>query len=293
MSPHPGLVQAYFELTKPRISTLLIIVAIGAFLIATPESQDWWGLVKTFVAVSTLSAGIFALNHFMERGHDRLMVRTRDRPLPSGRLKEREVLIFGLSLTFFGILFSALFANLLTGALALFVAASYLLVYTPLKYRTAWHTALGAFPGAVPPLAGWAVATGRLDPDAWILGGILFFWQFPHFISIEMIYKDDYERAGVRVLPVVDKRGGKVAFEVISTLLLLIVVSLLPFATGLGGLLYTIGAGLSGLAFLAAGVAAVATRQKKHAKLLLRASVFYLPLLFLLLFLDIFGRGLF
>lgn len=276
-------VTAYFELTKPRIASLLLIVAVVAFLIATRGAFHLRHLVDTILVVATLAAGIFALNQYLERETDALMRRTRDRPLPSGRLRPAEALVFGLGMTVFSVLYADLAVNILMALLAFLVAVGYLAVYTPLKARTHFHTALGALPGAAPPLMGWAAAVGHLDANAWILFGILFFWQFPHFLSIEMIYRDDYARAGIKVLPVVDHSGRLTAFQVVASLLLLLVVSLLPALTGLGGPIYLAGAAILGVLFLAAGIRAVVTRAGLHARYLLRSSIIYLPFLYALL----------
>jgi len=275
--------DAYFELAKPRITTLLLIVALVSYTIASGTSWTGWGFAVVLVSVGTLGSGIFALNHYFERRQDAKMVRTRDRPVPSGRVGPVAAQVFGWGFTLFGIGFSFLAANPLTGALALFTAVSYLAVYTPLKYRTSLHTALGALPGAVPPLAGWAVATGGLDLYAWVLFGVLFLWQFPHFLSIEMIYRDDYAKADVKVLPVVDRTGRWVTFQVVGATVLLIAVSVSPLLLGIGG---WITAGLNavlGAGLLYFGVRAVTTREKLDSRYLLRASVLYLPLVFLIL----------
>jgi len=237
-----------------------------------------------FLSVGSLGTGIFALNHFFERHQDAIMVRTRDRPLPSGRVGPVAAQVFGWSFTLFGIAFSFLASNVLTGLIAVFTAVSYLAIYTPLKYKTSWHTALGAFPGAVPPLAGWAVATGHLDLYAWVLFGVLFLWQFPHFLSIEMMYRDDYAKAEVKVLPVTDTSGVFVAWEVVVSLLLLIVLSVVPLFLGIGTWITAAGNLALGFGFLWFGVRAIRTKEKMPARHLLRASVSYLPLVFLLLF---------
>lgn len=277
---------AYFELTKPRITSLLLIVAVAAFLSAADGPIDVPRFLQMILVVATLAAGIFALNHFMERDSDALMLRTRSRPLPSGRLRPAEALVFGLVLTTFSILFAGVEVNLLMALLSFLVAFGYLAVYTPLKARTPFHTALGALPGAAPPLLGWAAAVGALDADAWILFGILFFWQFPHFLSIEMMYRDDYARAGIKVLPVVDKTGRLTAFQVVVSLTLLLGLSILPVTTGRGGPIYLAGAVILGAGFLAAGILAVTTRKKIHERYLLRASIIYLPALLGLLLLS-------
>lgn len=286
MSLSSERVKAYFELTKPRISLLLLIVAVAAYFIAANGQVSWFGFAMMVLSVACLASGIFTLNHYMERDRDALMVRTRKRPLPSGRLLPVHALRFGIVLTTVSFVISGVFINLLSMALYVFVAVSYLLVYTPLKYKTPFHTALGALSGAMPPLIGWAAATGGLPIDAWILAGVLFLWQFPHFLSIDMIYKEDYEKAGILVLPVVDKTGVQTALQVIVALVALIAVSILPIFTGLAKLPYVVGASVLGLVFLVAGIRAVATREKMHAKHLLRASVLYLPLLFIFLIIN-------
>lgn len=276
--------DAYFEMAKPRITALLLVVALVSYSIAAGSSWSWWGFFVVFLSVGTLGTGIFALNHWFERHQDALMVRTRDRPVPSGKVGPLAAQLFGWGFTLFGVAFSFAAANVLTGALSVFTAVTYLAVYTPLKYKTAFHTALGALPGAVPPLAGWAVATGGLDLYAWVLFGVLFLWQFPHFLSIEMMYKDDYARADVKVLPVVDQTGVATAWQVVGASVLLLGVSVSPLFLGVGTWITAALNAALGLGFLWYGWKAVATREKKAAKGLLRASVTYLPLVFLVLY---------
>jgi len=271
-------------LAKPRITALLLIVALASYSIAAADSWSWWGFLVVFISVGSLGTGIFALNHWFERHKDALMLRTRERPVPSGRVSSVAAQLFGWGFTLLGLAVSFFAANVLTGLIALFTAVSYLAVYTPLKYKTAYHTALGALPGAVPPLAGWAVATGGLDLYAWVLFGVLFLWQFPHFLSIEMIYKDDYAKADIKVLPVVDKTGIHVAWQVIGSLILLLLVSVSPLFLGIGSWVTAAANGLLGLGFLWFGVQAIRTRAKMAARYLLRASVIYLPLVFLMLY---------
>lgn len=278
--------DAYFEMAKPRITALLLVVALASYSIAAGTQWNWWGFTVVFLSVGSLGTGIFALNHWFERHKDALMVRTRDRPVPSGRVGALGAQLFGWGFTAFGVVISFAAANPLTGALALFTAVSYLAVYTPLKYKTTFHTALGALPGAVPPLAGWAVATGSLDAYAWVLFAVLFFWQFPHFLSIEMIYQDDYAKADVRVVPVVDRSGQATSLQVIGATVLLMAASVAPWMLGVGTWISAVLNATLGLGFLVVGLRAVLTREKRAAKHLLRASVAYLPLVFLVLFLH-------
>ncbi len=200
--------KAYLELTKPRITLLVLAVSIASFYLASPGVVAWPRLLLTVLGTTLLAFGVFALNHYGERDTDGMMRRTDRRPLPGKRLTPREVLSFGASLTAAAVILTGATLGWVAGAVALFTFVSYVLVYTPLKRRTAFHTALGALSGATPPLLGWAGATGTVDLNAWILFGILFFWQFPHFLAIEMMYRDDYAAAGIKVLPVTDASGG-------------------------------------------------------------------------------------
>ena len=289
--PAIGRLRAYLELAKPRISSLILIVTASSFFVAEGGIAQLPRALVTLAVTAALAAGIFSLNHYLERDRDALMRRTAGRPLPSGRIGAREALVFGSVCTAAALAAAFLFLNPLTAAVGLFTAASYLLVYTPLKRATAHHTSLGALSGATPPLLGWAAARGELGAEAWILFGILFLWQFPHFLSIDLMYREDYERAGILVLPVVDLSGRAVALELLGSLALLLVVSLLPAATGLIGrpepgspplvrLLYCAAALLLGLWFLSVGIRTARERTKIAARRLLRASVLYLPLLF-------------
>lgn len=279
--------RAFYDLTKPRIAGLILIVAAASFYLASPGSVDLGRLALAVVGTAMLAAGIFALNHYVERDVDRLMKRTADRPLPSGRLNPGEALLFGSVLTGASILFFTLLLSPLCGLLAFATFVSYIFVYTPLKRVTPYHTPLGAISGAMPPLLGWASARGSLSVEAWVLFGILFFWQFPHFLSIEMMYKEDYTRAQMRVLPVVDPSWRKVGIELVSALVLLLLTSLIPYIAGRAGLVYLIGATLFGIGFFIAGIVAVTAKRKMASRRLLLASVLYLPLVFLLLVLNV------
>lgn len=289
-----GRLRAYLELTKPRIATLLLIATLASFFLAEGGIAQLPRACITLVVTALLAAGIAALNQYLERDRDALMRRTADRPLPSGRVSGAEALAFGLASTAAALAAALLLLNPLSAAIGLFTAASYLLVYTPLKRVTAHHTSLGAFSGATPPLLGWAAARGSLGPEAWLLFGILFLWQFPHFLAIDLIYREDYERAGILVLPVVDRSGRAVALEILASLSLLLVATFLPLASGLlvrpvwspsplAGLLYGAAALLLDLWFLSAGIRAIRERTEIAARRLLRTSVLYLPLLMIAL----------
>jgi protoheme IX farnesyltransferase len=278
-------IATYFELAKPRITLELLIVAIASYAIASGAAWTWWGYVVVAVSVALLGTGIFALNHYLERDKDALMARTKDRPLPSGRVGEGQALVFGSAFTLAGIIFSFAAANLVTGVIAVFTAVSYLAVYTPLKYKTAFHTALGALPGAVGPLAGWSVAQGNLwAPYPWILFGLMFLWQFPHFLAIEMLYRDDYAKADIRVVPVVDRTGVSTAWQILVAQILLLALTVTPLFLGIGTWITAAGNTLFGLVFLVFGIRAARRQEPLPARHLLRVSVFYLPFVFVLLY---------
>src|ERR1044071_3124222 len=227
-----GKLSAYAELTKPRITLLVVLTAAAGFCLGSRHGIDFVRLLNMAVGVALLSSGIATLNQYIERNTDGLMRRTESRPLPSGRLAARDAL-------WFGILLSAA----ATAYLALFI-------YTPLKTKTTLSTVLGAFPGAMPPLMGWVAARGDVSLEAWILFAILFLWQFPHFLAIAWMYRDDYARAGIKMLPVVEPEGKVTGQQIISYTLLLIPVSLLPTMIHLAGTVYFAGALALGLGFL-------------------------------------------
>lgn len=275
----------YFELAKPRITLELLIVAIASYAIAAGAAWTWWGYAVVTISVALLGTGIFALNHYLERHKDALMTRTKDRPLPSGRVGEGEALAFGALFTAAGIVFSFLAANPVTGFISVFTAVTYLAVYTPLKYKTAFHTALGALPGAVGPLAGWSVAMGNLgNPYPWILFGVMLLWQFPHFLAIEMLYRDDYAKADVRVVPVIDRTGVLTAWQILVAQVLLLALTIVPLFLGIGTWITAAGNAALGVIFLGFGIRAARRQEPMPARHLLRVSVFYLPVVFVLLY---------
>lgn len=277
---------AYAELTKPRITFLIVLTAAAGFALASPASIDYAGLGKAMIGIALLSSGIATLNQYIERDLDALMRRTADRPLPSGKLLPREALVFGVGLTVVAQVYLAVVVNPLTALLGLTVISGYLFGYTPLKTRTTLSTMVGAFPGAVPPLIGWAAARGDISIEAWVLFAILFLWQFPHFLAIAWMYREDYSRAKILMLPVVEPDGRVTAQQIVVYTVLLIPVSLLPTVLGLSGKIYLYGAIVLGLLFLYSSVRAALSKSRQEARRLLLASVVYLPLLFILMVLD-------
>jgi protoheme IX farnesyltransferase len=233
-----------------------------------------------------IASGTAALNQWWEREADARMPRTQWRPLPSHRITPRNALLFAIALSVLGFLELWLGANLLTGILGAFTLASYLFVYTPLKQVTPHSTTVGAIPGAMPPVIGYAAAYGALTPEAWTLFGILFLWQFPHFYSIAWLYRDDYSKAGIKMLPVVDETGERTARQIFVYALLLIPVSLLPTYFGMSGKLYLLGALLLGFTYLYYGFRISAERTRFAARKVLLTSIAYLPLLYCLMIAD-------
>ncbi|CAN5729477.1 heme o synthase [soil metagenome] len=274
---------AYTELTKPRITFLIVLTAAAGFALATRGRIDYLRMVSAMIGIGLLSSGIATLNQYIERDLDALMRRTSDRPLPSGKLLPREALVFGAGLTVLAEMYLAVLVNPLTALLGLTVIAAYLFAYTPLKTKTSLSTLIGAFPGAVPPLIGWTAARGELSLEAWVLFAILFLWQFPHFLAIAWMYREDYGRAGILMLPVVEPDGRITGQQIVIYTLMLLPVSLLPSALGVAGNVYFFGALILGLMFLYRSVRAAFSQSRQEARRLLLASVIYLPLLFILM----------
>jgi heme o synthase len=277
---------AYLELTKPRITFLIVLTSAAGFCLASRGGVNYTLLLSAMVGIALLASGIATLNQYMERDLDGLMRRTAERPLPSGKLLPWEALMFGVGLTVIAEAYLAVLVNPLTGLLGLTVIAGYLFGYTPLKTKTSLSTLVGAFPGAVPPLIGWTAARGELSIEAWVLFAILFLWQFPHFLAIAWMYREDYARAGILMLPVVEPDGRVTAQQIVVYTLMLLPVSLLPAALGTSGEIYLYGAAVLGLLFLYCSIRAALSKSRQEARRLLLASVIYLPLLFILMVLD-------
>jgi len=279
-------ISAYAELTKPRITFLVVLTAVAGFCMGSSSGIDYVRLINMSIGIGLLSSGLSTLNQYMERELDRLMRRTKARPLPTGKLLPAQAAVFGILLSVVATIYLAAFINLLSALLGVITFATYLFVYTPLKVKTTLSTVLGAFPGAMPPFIGWVAATGTITVEAWILFAILFLWQFPHFLAIAWMYRDDYARAGIKMLPVVEPDGKVTAQQIISYTVLLVPVSLLPVAIGLAGSIYLVGAVVLGTGFLYFSARAALIRTAWQARQLLLASVIYLPLLFGLMVLN-------
>lgn len=275
-----------WSLTKPGITRLVLITTGVGFYLGASGSLDLATLFHVLLGTGLLAAGTNALNQYAERRADAQMKRTRSRPLPAGRLKGSTALAFSAGISIAGALYLAALVNLLTAALGAASLLIYIFIYTPLKRRTWLCTIVGAIPGAIPPMMGWTAATGRLGALAWVLFGIVFLWQMPHFFAIGWLYKQDYARAGFPMLPVIDDEGKRTARQIIGYTVALVVVSLLTTVMGLTGAIYFFGALTLGLGFLVLGVALATTRTGLSARRLFLGSVLYLPALLILMVVD-------
>ena len=276
----------YIQLTKPRITWLILMSTGVGYFFGALDGWTWSVLLHTLLGTAFIASGTAALNQWWERDADKKMVRTQDRPLPAERLHPTRALIFAVILSIIGFVELSLGANLLTGLLGLFTLASYLFVYTPLKQRTPHSTTLGAIPGAMPPLIGFAAAHGTLTAQGWALFAILFLWQFPHFYAIAWMYKEDYSNAGIKMLPVVDPSGDSTVRQILFYSLVLIPISLLPRYLGMSGNVYLVGALVLGAIYFYSGLLVARELSRAHARRVLLASILYLPVLYGLMMAD-------
>lgn len=279
----------YIALTKPRITWLILMsTGVGYFFGARAGLAGWHliTLFHTILGTGLIASGTAALNQWYEREADAKMRRTQARPLPAGRLNAGKALVFAIAISAAGFADLWFGANPLCALLGLTTLLLYLFVYTPLKQRSPHSTTVGSIPGAMPPLIGFAAASGTLTWDAWVLFAILLLWQFPHFYAIAWMYKEDYARAGIRMLPVVEPDGKSTARRILYYSLALIPISLMPKFFAMAGNIYLYGALALGLAFLYYGLRIRTDRTRQQARRVLLASVVYLPLLFSLMLID-------
>src|SRR5262245_56224136 len=274
-----GRANAYVALTKPDVSFLVLITTAAGYYMGARGPVDWLNLVHTVFGTMLIAGGTAALNHYVERDSDRYMRRTASRPLPSGTLAPNRALAFGIGLAIAGALDLYFTAGALVSGFGIATCVSYLLGYTPLKKRTIWATFVGAFPGAIPPMIGWVAATGSLNRGAWILFGILFLWQFPHFHAIAWMYREDYARAGIKMLPVVDREGTRTFRQIILYSVALVGVSLLPAVLGLAGVVYFFGGLVVCTGLVQVCLWAASNKTNARAKWLMHATVLHIPLL--------------
>jgi len=273
-------------LTKPRVVVMVLVTTLVGYDVGLTGSADYLRMIHLLIGTLLAAGGTLALNQYSERDIDAWMDRTRARPLPAGRLQPLEALLFGVALTLLGTAYLAALVGALVALVTAATAILYLFAYTPLKQRTALCTLVGAVPGALPPVAGWAAARGDVTLGAWVLFGVLFLWQLPHTLSIARLYRDDYARAGVRVLPVIDPDGASTERQIVLACVGLVTVSLLPTVIGWTGPIYLAGALALGLAFAAVGIVQALSPSARAARRVLLASLLYLPLLLGLLAFD-------
>src|SRR5881392_818669 len=274
------------SLTKPRVVVMVLVTTLVGYYVGVSGTPDYVRMLHLVVGTLLAAGGALALNQYWEREVDARMERTRTRPLPDGRLAPLEGLLFGSALTALGLIYTGAFVGGLALGVTAATAALYLFAYTPLKLRTPLCTLVGAVPGALPPVTGWVAAREDLGVGAWVLFGILFLWQLPHTLAIARLYRDDYARAGVRLLPVVDAEGSSTERQIVTGCLALLVVSLLPTLIGIAGPVYFVGAFLLGAAFLALGTRQALRPSTVAARRVLFASLLYLPGLLALLAFD-------
>lgn len=277
---------AYVALTKPRIAIMVLVTVATGFVLGARGASHPSTLLLTLLGTGLVASGASVLNQLLERSRDARMRRTANRPLPAGRVTAAEAAVFGSVLSTLGLVLLVSFANLAAAAVALSTLILYVFVYTPLKPVTTLNTAIGAIPGALPPVIGWAAATGQLSVEAWALFLIVFLWQFPHFLAIAWIYREDYARGGHKMLPAVDPTGAITGRQVVLHALALIPVGLFPCVIGLAGAYYFLGALLLGIYYARASCQFWSAVSDQSARRLLRASFLYLPAILALLLLN-------
>jgi len=277
---------AFIELTKPRIAAMLVLTAAAGFYLGSEGSFDFLLFLNAMIGIALLAFGVATLNQYIERRTDVLMNRTASRPLPTGRVTPNEALMFGILQCVVSEIYLYFLVNPLTAVLGLTVIVGYVLLYTPLKTRTSASTAIGALPGAMPPLMGWTSASDQITLGAWALFALLFLWQFPHFLAIAWMYRDEYANAGIKMLPVVEPSGRLTARQIVLFTIMLVPVSLAPFFLGFAGPIFLFGALFLGIWFLFESSKAARAKTPLRARRLLLVSVIYLPLIFALAVLD-------
>ncbi len=288
VSEHAGRRAADFlALCKPRVTAMVLVTtAVGYYLGGTAAPLDYVRLLSTLIGTGLAASGTLALNQYLERDRDALMHRTRDRPLPDGRVAPLDALVFGALLTAAGLLYLTLAVDPLPALVTAVTTVAYLFAYTPLKSRTSLCSIVGAVPGALPPLTGWAAARGSLGIEAGVLFAIMFLWQIPHSLAIACLYRDDYARAGIRLLPVIEPDGSSTGRHVLSNSFALLLVALMPTMIGLAGPIYFFVALSLGLGLVLASARLARSASAVDARRLLLATLVYLPLLFIVMAAD-------
>jgi heme o synthase len=273
----------YVTLAKPRLNLLVVATTLAGYYMAAPRGQGWALLLNTLVGTALVASGASAFNQLLEIEADGLMRRTRARPLPSGRIEPGRAKAFAIVLSLIGLAQLAFAVNLLAAGVALVTLLTYTVFYTPLKKRTSLATVVGGVPGALPPMIGWAAVRNNLSLEAWILFGIVFLWQMPHFLAIAWMYREDYKRAGFPLLPIVEPDGASTGRQAVIYAAALLPLSLAPTAAAMTGALYLAGAAAMGIGFLALAVRFARLRTASDARRLFFGSILYLPLLWILM----------
>ncbi len=281
-----GWVAVYCDLFKARLTFLVLLTTLVGFYLGFRGPVDYVLMMHTLLGTALVASGASALNQLLEREYDARMRRTQNRPLPSGRLQPQSVLIVGGACAGSGLIYLAFAVSLLTSLIGAISLVSYLFIYTPLKRVTWLNTAVGAVPGALPPLMGWTAARGEASSQGWALFAIVAFWQLPHFLAIAWIYREEYARAGFKMLPVIDPQGHRTGRQTVSHALGLLPVSLCPFLFKLTGPVYLVGALVLGLVFLWYAIQFSQQLTVLRARQLFYASILYLPLLLAVMVLD-------
>ena len=276
----------FIAFVKPRLVLMILITTAAGFYIGSQQAVNWLRCLHTLIGAGLTAAGVLGLNQYLERDIDAQMKRTQARPLPGGRMLPLVALLFGVMLTGGGMLYLTFIVNPLSGLVISLIVASYLFLYTPLKRKTSLCTLIGAVPGALPPVVGWAAARGTVTAEAWVLFAILFLWQLPHSLAIAYIYRDDYAKAGLRLLPVIHPDGASTRRQIVINCVALLAIGLLPALLSIAGGIYFLIALLSGLAFLAFGIYLGVARSVQAARYLLYASLLYLPIIFITMAVD-------
>ena len=285
--PAKNIYAAFIELTKPRITFLILVSTALGYYLGNTGQFEFFNFLITIIGTTLLAGGAGAINHYIEKDLDMLMDRTKSRPIPAGLIPSQTALYFGIIQSVLGLGLLLIYVNALTALLGLLTIALYIFVYTPLKMITWLNTTIGAVPGALPALGGWAASANELNPNAWILFAILFLWQHPHFYAIALMCKEDYKKAGFKMLPVIEEDSNRTNRQIIWHAFLLIPVSLFFVVTGVLGSIYFWGAAFLGVAYFLSGIPLLKESSVKNAKLLLRTSVLYLPLLLVIILIDL------
>jgi len=286
LSKYLVITNSYIELMKPNILIMVLITTILGYFLGADGKILWNNLTWMLIGTTFSAGGAGVLNQYLERDQDKIMNRTCNRPIPSGKISPQNALIFGIITVIVGTIVLVVKINLLTGFLSILTAFMYVLIYTPMKRVTWLNTSLGSIPGALPPIGGWAAATNSIDSGAWILFAILYLWQHPHFFAIAWMCKDDYEKAGFKMLPVIEPDGNRTIRQILWHLSLLFPISLLPVLIGMNGNIYLYGVLIITLYYFISAFPMLYKKSYKNASRILKASVFYLPALMIIIIID-------